>query len=99
MPWNNTGYWMTEPPVLGRVKILFSKQQLNRGASFRWSFSSLSAWRSIESTTILTTHPSLICEYLKNLFCENLAKDMGGLEDFWMDNATERADFFMAKKD
>lgn len=28
MPWNNTGYWMTEPPVLGRVKILFSKHNL-----------------------------------------------------------------------
>ena len=33
---------------------------LNRGASFRWSFGPLSAWRSIESTTILTTHPSLV---------------------------------------
>ena len=33
---------------------------LNRGASFRWSFGPLSAWGSIESTTTLTTHPSLI---------------------------------------
>ena len=29
------------------------------GASFRWSFGPHSAWGSIESTTILTTHPSL----------------------------------------
>ena len=33
---------------------------INRGACFRWSFGPLTAWRSIESTTILTTHPSLI---------------------------------------
>lgn len=41
----------------------------------------------------------LICEYLQNLFCEKFAKDMGGLDDFWMDNATQRAEFFIAKKD
>ena len=34
-------------------------KHINRGASFRLSFGLLSAWRSIESTTILTTHPSL----------------------------------------
>ena len=39
-------------------------QLLNRGASFRWSFGPHSAWSfgrhsSKESTTILTTHPSL----------------------------------------
>jgi len=28
MAWNNTGYWMREPPILGRVKILFSDQLL-----------------------------------------------------------------------
>ena len=39
--------------------ILFTRNILNGGASFRWSFSPLSAWGSIESTTILTTHPSL----------------------------------------
>ena len=33
--------------------------RLNWGASFRWSFGPLSAWGTIESTTILTTHPSL----------------------------------------
>ena len=33
---------------------------LNGGASFRWSFGPLFAWVSIESTTILTTHPSLL---------------------------------------
>jgi len=32
---------------------------LNGGASFRWSFGPHSAWGSIESTTILTTYPSL----------------------------------------
>ena len=39
--------------------ILFTRNILNGGASFRWSFSPLSAWGSIESTTILITHPSL----------------------------------------
>ena len=34
---------------------------VNGGASFRWSFGPLSAWGSKESTTILTTHPSLEC--------------------------------------
>ena len=33
--------------------------QINGGASFRWSFGPLSAWDSIVSTPILTTHPSL----------------------------------------
>ena len=33
---------------------------INRGAPFRWSFGPHSAWSSIESTTILTTHPSSI---------------------------------------
>ena len=32
---------------------------INGDASFRWSFGPLFAWGSIESTTILTTHPSL----------------------------------------
>ena len=32
---------------------------INGGASFRWSFGPLSVWDSIESMTILTTHPSL----------------------------------------
>ena len=32
---------------------------VNGGASFRWSFGPLFPWGSIESTTILTTHPSL----------------------------------------
>ena len=27
------------------------------------------------------------------------SKDMGGLDEFWMDNATARAQFFLAKKD
>ena len=33
---------------------------INGGAPFRWSFGPHSAWSSIESTTILTMHPSLI---------------------------------------
>ena len=33
---------------------------INRGASFRWSFGPLSAWGSIESTTISTTHLSYL---------------------------------------
>ena len=33
---------------------------LNGDASFQWSFSWLSAWGSKESTTIPTTHPSLL---------------------------------------
>jgi len=33
--------------------------RVNGGAPIRWSFGPLSAWGSIESTTILTTHPSL----------------------------------------
>ena len=33
---------------------------VNGGASFRWSFGPLSAWGSIESTTIIATHPSLL---------------------------------------
>ena len=33
---------------------------INGGASFRWSFGPHSTWGSIESATILTTHPSLI---------------------------------------
>ena len=32
---------------------------LNWSASFRWSFGPLSAWVSIELTTLLTTHPTL----------------------------------------
>ena len=34
--------------------------ELNRGAPFRWSFGPHSACGSIESTTILTTHPRLV---------------------------------------
>ena len=33
--------------------------QIDENISFRWSFGPLSAWGSIESTIILTTHPSL----------------------------------------
>ena len=37
----------------------FTWMYLNGGASFRWSIGPFSAWGSIESTTILTTHSSL----------------------------------------
>ena len=43
----------------GQVTWIYSKSYINGGASFRWSFCPLFAWGSIESTTILTTHPSL----------------------------------------
>ena len=33
---------------------------VNGGASFRWSFGPLFAWGSKESTTMLTTHSSLV---------------------------------------
>ena len=32
-------------------------------------------------------------------FCDFFSTDMGGLDEFWMDNATARANFFKAKKD
>ena len=41
------------------LTITAAQGMINGGASFRWSFGPLSAWGSIESTTILTTHPSL----------------------------------------
>ena len=51
-------------------------QWINRGASFWWSFGPLSAWGSIESMTILTTHPSLFRRYirLQSLYFALLAK-------------------------
>ena len=42
-----------------KCKFLKLKFLVNGGASFRWSFCPLCAWGSIESTTILTKHPSL----------------------------------------
>ena len=42
------------------VKSVYRRLALHGCASFRWSFGPLSAWGSIESTTILTTHPSLL---------------------------------------
>ena len=39
---------------------------INGDASFRWSFGPLFAWGSKESTTILTTHPSL---QVRNITC------------------------------
>jgi len=52
---------MNFDPVLCVKKRFESNSSIydKRGASFRWSFGPLSAWGSIESTTILTTHPSL----------------------------------------
>ena len=38
---------------------------INGGASFQWSFGPHSVWGSIESTTILTTHPSLPYMYFE----------------------------------
>ena len=55
--------------IVNKFDFLFYSEQsgftfpftvpLNGGASFRWSFGPISAWGSIESTTILTTLPSL----------------------------------------
>ena len=42
------------------MRIIFTYfPSSRRGASFGWSFGPHSAWGSIESTTILTKHPSL----------------------------------------
>jgi len=52
--------------VPGMIDITsLSRHKVNGGASFRWSFGPHSAWGSIESTTILTTHPSLLCNNAK----------------------------------
>ena len=45
-------FWVLQCYAVDRI--------LNGGASFRWSFGPLAAWGSIESTTILTTGPSLL---------------------------------------
>ena len=42
-----------------KKKTSLKAEFINRGASFGWSFGPHSAWGSIGSTTILTTHPSL----------------------------------------
>ena len=47
----------TSNVLFSNFEVLFAL--VNGGASFRWSFSKLSAWGSIESTAILTTHSSL----------------------------------------
>ena len=41
------------------IIIYYNDNNINGGASFRWSFGPHSAWSSIEPTTILTTHPRL----------------------------------------
>ena len=46
--------------IILRDNELTQVKFMNRGACFRWSFGPLTAWRIIESTTILTTHPSLL---------------------------------------
>ena len=43
------------------------RKNINGGASLRWSFGPLSAWGSIETTTILTTHPSLVLRDLPDV--------------------------------
>ena len=52
-------HWMTN-----RMNTISQNRctRINRGASFRWSFCPLSERRIIESTIILTTHPSLFNE-------------------------------------
>ena len=43
-----------------RFEVSRKSAKLNWDPSFRWSFGPFSAWGSIESTTILTTNPSLL---------------------------------------
>ena len=62
----NTNYWPYSATSDFPTSVWFFSKKLwtiNEGASFRWSFGPLSAWGSIESTTILTTHPSLLSRY------------------------------------
>ena len=48
------------------MKTFILSTTVNAVASFRWSFGPHSAWSSIESTTILTTHPSLFEVLVEN---------------------------------
>ena len=48
----------TEDSVIYKGNVFI----VNRGASFRWSFGPHSAWDSIESTIIFTTHPRLLLQ-------------------------------------
>ena len=53
-------------------------------ASFRWSFGPHSAWGSIEPTTILTTHPSLVqCAVPYNLYHSENSSSFGNRRNFW----------------
>ena len=67
--WLNFHFEFSIDHFLRNWNVLFSsingrtcpnfRTKVNGGASLRWSFGPHSAWGSIESTTILTTHPSL----------------------------------------
>ena len=53
--------------IKSKLTLHLSQKHINRGASFRWWFGPLSSWGSIETTTILTTHPSLFYFRKRNL--------------------------------
>ena len=52
---------------------LYDIERVNGGASSRWSFGPHSAWGSIESTTILTTQPSLFSSEAVHFMCAKLS--------------------------
>ena len=90
---------------IGRVRnalqaIFYPTNLINGGASFRWSFGLLFAWGSIESTTILTTHPSLRqipgkwVIYLSHAWW-SLRTDVKN-KSFWIKNAVGKAVIFRA---
>ena len=61
------------------LKIPVFNLPLKGSASFRWSFGSLSAWGSIESTTILTTHPRLFLWKTCNKLWKGEEYDFGSI--------------------
>ena len=60
-------------PFVTMTVCIFTQSDINGGASFRWSFGPLSAWGSMEPTTIYTTRPSLYSYFYifaeKDKFC------------------------------
>ena len=57
--WSCIEITKTKKRFIETVRSFRAHRKINGGASFRWSFGLLSAWSRIESTTNLTTHPSL----------------------------------------
>ena len=61
------------------LKIPVFNLPINGGASFRWSFGPLTAWGSIESATILTTHPRLFLWKTCNKLWKGEEYDFGSI--------------------